>query len=92
MLKEYLINSPGWDWIERFKATENGREVFWYWLDNYNCLENLINMTHLELTTLKTLHYKKEQSMVFDKNSESPTRDFATLDKDPEKKNWQGKS
>ena len=24
ILKEYLTNSPGWTWIERFNATENG--------------------------------------------------------------------
>ena len=29
MLKEYLINSPGWSCIEQFNATENGREEFW---------------------------------------------------------------
>ena len=28
MLKEYLITSPGWAWIERFNAIENGCEEF----------------------------------------------------------------
>ena len=31
MIKDYLINSPGWDWIERFNATENGYKSFWAW-------------------------------------------------------------
>ena len=34
MLNEYVINSPGWAWIERFNATDNGREAFWDLLEH----------------------------------------------------------
>ena len=40
----------------------------------------------MALTTLKTIDYKKEQSIAFEKCSEILTRYFATLDKDLEQK------
>ena len=60
----------------------NGREAFWDWSDQYNGQDGLRKRTHMELASLKMLHYKKDQSMVLEKNSEIPTRDFAMLDKD----------
>ena len=59
MIKEYLINSPCWVCIERFNATESGREAFWVWLYQYNGQGGLSKRTHLSLATLKMLHYKK---------------------------------
>ena len=82
MLKEYIINSPGCAWIERFNAPENDRELFWAWSDHYNGQEKFSKRNHMALATLKTLHCKKEQSMAFENNSETLRRDFATLDKD----------
>ena len=60
MLREYLIKPPGWYWIDQFNAMDNGREAFWAWLDHYNGQAELSKRTHLDLYTLKTLHYKKE--------------------------------
>ena len=76
MLKEYLLESPGWDWIEWFNDTENGHEAVGAWSDHYNGQMGLSKRTHLSLTTLKMLRYKKYQSMVFDKYSEITSRDL----------------
>ena len=35
-LKAFLINTPGWAWIEPFNATEDGRQAFRAWSDHYN--------------------------------------------------------
>ena len=67
MLKEYIINSLVCSWIDQFNAMGNGREVFWDWSNHYNGQEELSKRNHLDLDTLKTLHYKKEQSMAFEK-------------------------
>ena len=60
---------------------ENGREAFWDWSDHYSGQVELSKRTHLSLATLKTLHYNKEQSMVFEKYLENLTRAFAALEK-----------
>ena len=83
MLNEYPINSLGWDRIERFNATENDHETFWDWSDHYNGQGELSKRNHLALATPKTLHYKKEQSMMFEKYLENLMRYFYTVDKDP---------
>ena len=67
MLKEYIINSPVWAWIEQFNAMGNGHEVYWDWSDHYNGQEEFSKRNHLDLETLKTVHYKKEHSMEFEK-------------------------
>ena len=60
MLREYLISSPGWAWIEQFNATENEREAFWAWSDHYSGQVELRKRIHLALATLKILYYKKD--------------------------------
>ena len=35
-LKAFLINTPGWAWIEPFNAMEDGRQAFRAWSDHYN--------------------------------------------------------
>ena len=82
MLKQYLIKSPGWAWIERFNEMKKGRGAFWAWLDHYNGRGELSKRTHLALASLKMLHYKKEQLMPFEKYPENLIRYVATLDKD----------
>ena len=69
MIREYLNYSPGWACIGRFYAMENGCEVFWDWSNHYNGQGKLSKRNHLSLDTLKTLHYKREQSMAFDRYS-----------------------
>ena len=69
MLKDYRINSPGWDWIDQFNAMENGCESFWYWLCHYNGQGGLMKRIYLSLANLKMLHYKKDQSMSFENYS-----------------------
>ena len=85
VLKEYIINSPGLAWIERFNATENGCEVFWVWSDHYSGQGGLSKRTHLALATLKTILYNIYQLMAFDKYSEILTKASMALDKYPDK-------
>ena len=35
-LKAFLIDGPGWAWIEPYDSTENGRVAFIAWCDHYN--------------------------------------------------------
>ena len=69
MLKECLINSPVWDWVEGFNVIANMCEAFWSWSDHYNGQGGFGKSTPLALATLKTLHFKKEYSMVFERYS-----------------------
>ena len=82
LLKEYLINTPGWAWIEPFDATENGREAFWAWSNHYNGQGELSKRMQLAKAQLKALHYKNERALTFEKYTEKITRAFAILNKD----------
>jgi hypothetical protein len=35
-LKAFLINSPGWAWIEPHDSAENRRNTYLAWVDHYN--------------------------------------------------------
>jgi len=81
-LKSFLIDAPGWAWIERFDATENGRGAFWAWADHCNGQGELSKRTALAKSRIKNLHCKNERSMSFEKCAEHLMKAFAALDKD----------
>ena len=81
-LKAFLVDTPGWAWIEPFNNTENGRGAFWAWANHYNGRGELSKRTEAAKQRLETLHYKNERSMSFEKYTELMTKAFATLDKD----------
>ena len=60
-LKAFLINTPGWAWIEPFNATEDGRQAFRAWSDHYNGEGELSKRTALAKQRLDQLHYRNEK-------------------------------
>jgi len=81
-LKAFLINTPGWAWIEPFNATEDGRQAFRAWSDHYNGEGELSKRTALAKQRLDQLHYRNEKSMTFERYTELLTKCFQTLHKD----------
>jgi hypothetical protein len=67
LLKSYLINMPGWTWIESFNATENGRGAFLAWATHYNGQGELSKRTAMAKAKIKNLFYKNERSLTFEK-------------------------
>jgi hypothetical protein len=67
LLKSYLINMPGWTWIESFNVTENGRGTFLAWATHYNGQGELLKCTAMAKAKIKNLFYKNEQSLTFEK-------------------------
>ena len=84
LLKSFLINTPGWAWIEQFNPTENGQLAFRAWTAHYNGQGELSKRTSLAKARIKSLHYKNEHSMSFEKYTELLTKAFITLEKDPD--------
>jgi hypothetical protein len=65
LLKSYLINTPGWTWIESFNATENGCGAFLAWATHYNGQGELSKCMAMAKAKIKNLLYKNEQSLTF---------------------------
>ncbi len=85
-LKAFLIDTPGWAWIESFNDTENGRDAFLAWSDHYNGKGELSKRTALAKAHLEGLHYKSETSMTFERYCELLTKCFAILHKDEDQR------
>ena len=81
-LKAFLIDSPGWAWIEPHDASENGRAAYMAWMAHYNGEGELSKRTSIAKSRLDGLHYRNERSMSFEKCTELMTKCFNTLHKD----------
>jgi hypothetical protein len=81
-LKAFLIDSPGWAWIEPHDASENGRATYMAWTAHYNGEGELSKRTSIAKSRLDGLHYRNERSMSFEKCTELMTKCFNTLHKD----------
>jgi hypothetical protein len=81
-LKAFLIDSPGWAWIEPHDTAENGRAAFLAWTAHYNGEGELSKHTAIAKSKLETLHYRNERSMSFERCTEIMTKCFNTLHKD----------
>ena len=81
-LKAFLIDSPGWAWIEPHDASENGRAAYMAWTAHYNGEGELSKCTSIAKSRLDGLHYRNERSMSFEKCTELMTKCFNTLHKD----------
>ena len=81
-LKAFLIDGPGWPWIEPHDADEDGREAWLAWTNHYNGEGELSKRTALAKAKLDVLHYKNERSMSFEKVVEQLSLIFQTLNKD----------
>jgi hypothetical protein len=85
-LKAFLIDSPGWAWIEPHDQAENGRAAYMAWSAHYNRVGELSKRMAIAKTRLDQLHYKNERSMSFEKCTEIMTKCFNTLHKDPDQR------
>ena len=81
-LKAFLINTPGWAWIEPLDGMENGCQAFCTWSNHYNGEIKLSKRTTLANQRLEQLHYKNEKSMTFGRCTELMTKCFKMLHKD----------
>jgi hypothetical protein len=81
-LKAFLIDSPGWAWIEPHNLAEDGRAAYTAWTTHYNGEGELSKRTAIAKSKLDALHYKNEKSMSFEKCTEIMTKCFNTLHKD----------
>jgi hypothetical protein len=86
LLKSYLINMPGWTWIESFNVTENGCGAFLAWATHYNGQGELSKCTAMAKAKIKNLFYKNERSLTFEKVMEILSKSFSILDKDPDER------
>ena len=84
-LKAFLIDGPGWAWIEPYDSTENGCAAFIAWCDHYNGQGELSKWLSLVKSRLSSLFYKNECSMSFEHYSEQLQCIFQVLEKDPDK-------
>jgi hypothetical protein len=86
-LKAFLIDSPGWAWIEPHDMAENGRNAYLAWIAHYNGEDELSKRTALAKAKLEDLHYKSERSsMSFERCTEIMMKCFNTLHKDPDQR------
>jgi hypothetical protein len=84
-LKAFLIDSPGWAWIEPHNMAENGRAAYIAWMEHYNGEGKLSNRTAMAKSKVENFHYKNECSMSFEWCTEIMTKSFNTLvHKDPD--------
>jgi hypothetical protein len=86
LIKAFLIDSPGWAWIEPHDMTENGRNAYLAWIAHYNGEGELSKRAALAKAKLENLHYKNEGSMSFEICTEILTKCFNTLHKDPDQR------
>jgi hypothetical protein len=86
-LKAFLIDLPGWAWIELHDTAEDGRAVFITWTEHYHNGEGeLSERTAMAKSKLENLHYKNERSMSFERCTKIMTKCFNTLHKDPDQR------
>jgi hypothetical protein len=87
LLKSFLINTSGWTWIEPYNVTENGCGTFLAWVNHYNGQGELSKRTAMaKKAKIKSLFYKNECSLSFEKVMEILSKSFSTLDKDPDER------
>jgi hypothetical protein len=63
-LKAFLVETPGYTWIESFNASEDGRAALW--TTHYNGQGKLSKRMAIAKARLNNLFYKTEQSMSFE--------------------------
>jgi hypothetical protein len=86
LLKSFLINTSGWTWIEPYDTMENGHRAFLAWTSHHNGQGELSKRTAMAKARIKSLFYKNECSLSFEKVMEILSKSFSTLDKDPDER------
>jgi hypothetical protein len=65
---------------------ENGRGAFLAWMSHYNVQGELSKHMAMAKARVKSLCYKNEHSLSFEKVMEILSKSFSTLDKDPDER------
>jgi hypothetical protein len=86
LLKSFLVNTSGWTWIEPYDTMENGCKAFLAWTSHYNGQGELSKRTAMAKARIKSLFYKNERSLSFEKVMEILSKWFSTLDKDTDER------
>jgi hypothetical protein len=76
----------GWTWIEPYDTMENGRGAFLAWMSHYNGQGELSKHMAMAKARVKSLFYKNEHSLSFEKVMEILSKSFSTLDKDTDER------
>ncbi len=87
LLKSFIVNTSGWTWIEPYNVTENGCGAFCALANHYNGQGELLKHTAMAKARIKSLFYKNEHSLSFEKVMEIMSKLFSTLDKHPDERN-----
>ena len=82
-LKQFLIGTDGYAWIEDWNDTEDGRAAFMSWSNHYNGKGELSKRTTLAKASIDSLYYVNECSLSFEKYTGMLSRAFTILEKDP---------
>jgi hypothetical protein len=82
LLKSFLVTTSGWTWIELYDTMENGCGAFLAWMSHYNGQGELSKHTAMAKARIKSLFYKNECSLSFEKVMEILSKWLSTLDKD----------
>jgi hypothetical protein len=69
-LKAFLIDSPGWAWIEWHDTAEDGCAAYMAWMAHYNGEGELSKWMAIAKSKLDQVHYQNERSMSFEKCTE----------------------
>ena len=64
-LKEYLIETEGWAWIETFNRSQDGWAAYQSWTYHYNGAGELDKHTQHPKAELDSLYYKNERAFPF---------------------------
>jgi hypothetical protein len=84
--KAFLIDSPGRAWIEPHNMAGNGRAIYMAWMAHYNGVGQLNKGMAIVKTKLDNLHYRNGCSMSIERCTETMTKCFNTLHKDPDQR------
>ena len=85
-LKAFLIEIIGFAWIKRYDNAYNGRIAFQAWVDHYNRAGELNKCMAVAKARMRELHYKNEQSVLFEQYTKMIIKYLSTLDKDEDEK------
>ena len=81
-LKAFLVNAPGYAWIEDYDQTEDGHVAYMAWTGHYNGRAELNKHMSLAKVRLRSLYYKNEWSLPFETFTGQLKWCFLTLAKD----------
>ena len=85
-LKEYLVDTDAWPWIEKFDKKEDGRGAIIALTDYYNGEGELNKRNAHARATLDSIHFKSEDKYSIEKFGAKAKAAMAVLDKDPDEK------